>query len=378
MEQELPARPRRSWLAHISAGLGLSSLLAVLCFHFPELLTSREFRQVYSEDFARRLLLLGLVLAFLAGTAALLRGRDRRVALLGVASAALAVLLGGSNVQLDAIGQTRWSLGLDWFVVSLFFSALVFIPVEQGLGRLKQSPLRPEWRTDLGYFFLGHVLVQFVLILVTAWTTPLADLAASPGLQAAVRSLPAWLQFLLAVFCADLAQALLHRAYHRLPWLWRFHAVHHSSRHMDWLAGSRMHLLEVVLTRGFVLLPLLALGFPQGVVNAYVILVGLQAVLAHANLGLRFGWLEYLLVLPRYHHWHHARHPDFLDANYAIHLPLVDMLMGTFRLPRDRSWPAQYGNLDPEEVPAGIWRQHLAPFLPRRRSAAAAADREAG
>src|SRR5690606_16535758 len=377
-EQELPARPRRSWLAHISAGLGLSSLLGVLCFHFPELLTSREFRQVYSEDFARRLLLLGLVLAFLAGTAALLRGRDRRVALLGVASAALAVLLGGSNVQLDAIGQTRWSLGLDWFVVSLFFSALVFIPVEQGLGRLKQSPLRPEWRTDLGYFFLGHVLVQFVLILVTAWTTPLADLAASPGLQAAVRSLPAWLQFLLAVFCADLAQALLHRAYHRLPWLWRFHAVHHSSRHMDWLAGSRMHLVEVVLTRGFVLLPLLALGFPQGVVNAYVILVGLQAVLAHANLGLRFGWLEYLLVLPRYHHWHHARHPDFVDANYAIHLPLVDMLMGTFRVRRDGPRPARSGNLDPAEVPAGIWRQHLAPFLPRRRSAAAAADREAG
>src|SRR5690606_41604402 len=126
--------------------------------------------------------------------------------------------------------------------------------------------------TALGYFFLGHVLLQFVLILVTAWTTPLADLAASPGLQAAVRSLPIWLQFLLAVFCADLAQALLHRAYHNLPFLWRFHAVHHSSRHMDWLAGSRIHVVEIVLTRSAVLLPLIVLGFSAEAINAYVIL----------------------------------------------------------------------------------------------------------
>ena len=52
--------PRKSWLAHISAGLGLSALLGVLCFHFPELLTSRDFRAVYSETFARQLLLFGI------------------------------------------------------------------------------------------------------------------------------------------------------------------------------------------------------------------------------------------------------------------------------------------------------------------------------
>jgi lathosterol oxidase len=362
--------PRRSWFASLSALLGLLSLAGVLCFHFPELLTSREFRQIYTETFARNLLLFGLVSAFVLGTLAILRGRDRRVALLGVGSATLAVLLGGTDVQFDGIGQTPYSLGLDWFVVSLFFSALVFIPIEKALGRISQSPLRPEWRTDVAYFFMSHVLVQFVLILVTAWTTQISALAAFPSLKAAIQSLPVWAQFLLAVLCADLAQATLHRAYHKLPWLWRFHSVHHSSRHMDWLAGSRMHFLEIVLTRGFVLLPLVVLGFSQGAINAYVILVGLQAVVAHANLGLRFGWLEYVLVLPRYHHWHHAREQGYVDANYAIHLPLVDMLMGTFKLPRDGSWPAEYGVLQPEEVPEGILAQHLMPF--RRRSARAA------
>jgi lathosterol oxidase len=351
-------------MASISAALGLLSLVAVACFHFPELLTSRDFRAVYSEDFARRLLLAGLVAAFVLGTLAILRGRDRRVALTGVGSATLAVLFGGADIQLDAIGQTPWSLGLDWFIVSLLFSALVFIPLEKALGRIPQSPLRPAWRTDVGYFFLSHVLVQFILIVVTTWTGTVAALAAFPPLQATIQWLPTWAQFLLAVLVADLAQASLHRAYHRVPFLWRFHAVHHSSRHMDWLAGSRMHLLEILLTRSVVLLPLVVLGFSAGAINAYVILVGLQAVLAHANLGLRFGWLEQVIVLPRYHHWHHARRADFTDANYAIHLPLVDRLMGTHRLPADGSWPEDYGILDPAEVPPGIWRQHLAPFLP--------------
>jgi lathosterol oxidase len=231
------------------------------------------------------------------------------------------------------------------------------------LGQRRQLTLRDEWPTDIAYYFVGHVLVQFILIAVTSSSRYLADWVAFPGVQHTIVALPLWLQFLLAVFVADLAQALLHRAYHNVPWLWRLHAIHHSSRHMDWLAGSRIHLIEVILTRSAVLLPLVALGFAPEAVNAYVILVGLQAVLAHANLGLRFGWLEYLLVLPRYHHWHHARDRDYVDVNYAIHLPLVDVLMGTFKLPRDGAFPREYGILKPETVPQGIVRQHLAPFF---------------
>jgi sterol desaturase/sphingolipid hydroxylase (fatty acid hydroxylase superfamily) len=357
---------RRSVLAVSSAFLGLLAVAGVLCFHFPQLLTSKEFRAVYTEGFARQLMLVGLIAAFVMGTIAILRGRDRRIALLGVGSATLAVIFGGTNVQFDPIGQTPFSLGLDWFVISLFFSALVFVPLEKFLGRNDQATLRPEWRTDLAYFFMSHVLVQFILILVTASTTGITELVAWPALKNAIQSLPVWVQFLLAVFFADLFQAGLHRAYHNIPWLWRFHAVHHSSRHMDWLAGSRIHFAEIVMTRSAVLLPLMILGFAPEAINAYVILVGLQAVLAHANLGLNFGWLEYVLVLPRYHHWHHAREREYVDVNYAIHLPLVDMLMGTFKLPPRTEWPAEYGVLKLETVPEGIVAQHLMPFRPKR------------
>ena len=80
-----------------------------------------------------------------------------------------------------------------------------------------------------------------------------------------------------------------------------------------------------------------------------------------------FGWLEYVLVTPRYHHWHHARQADYADANYAIHLPLVDMLMGTFRRPPARTWPEEYGVLELETVPVGIIAQLLMPFRRQRR-----------
>jgi sterol desaturase/sphingolipid hydroxylase (fatty acid hydroxylase superfamily) len=356
----------RSWTAHLAAALGLLSLLGVLCFHFPELLTSREFRASYTEGFARHLLLIGLSGAFVLGTLAVLRRRQRRVAMVGVGAAALAVMLGGATVQFGTIEQTPFSLGLDWFVLALFFSALVFVPIERMLAVRPMSPLRPEWRTDLGYFFIGHIAVQFLLIAVTASSSFLAALVAFPTVQGWIVALPLWAQFLLAIFVADLAQALLHRAYHSFPWLWRFHAVHHSSRHMDWLAGSRIHFVEILLTRTAVLLPLVALGFAQEAVNAYVILVGIQAVLAHANLRLDFGWLEYVLVTPRYHHWHHARHADYMDVNYAIHLPLVDMLMGTFKRPPQNQWPEEYGVMKLETVPEGLSQQTLMPLRRRK------------
>ena len=355
------------FLAATSCFLGTLSLVAVLCFHFPDLLTSREFRAVYTEGFARTVLLIGLAVAFFTGTLAVLRDQHKRWAFAGVGSATLAVVLGGTTVSFGGpIRSTPYSLGLDWFVLALFVSALVFIPLEHHFARRPVPVFRPGWRTDAAYFFMSHVLVQLILIVVTTSTTLIVSSAKLPGVQSWIADLPFVVAFALAVFAADLAQATLHRCYHRIMVLWRFHAVHHSSPELDWLAGSRVHFVETVLTRSIVLLPLLFLGFSQATVNAYAVLVGIQAVVAHANIGIRFGWLEYLVVLPRYHHWHHARHTGYWDRNYAIHLPVVDMLMGSFKLPRDCSWPEEYGVFKRESVPEGFVAQHLAPFRSER------------
>ncbi len=94
-------------------------------------------------------------------------------------------------------------------------------------------------------------------------------------------------------------QYWIHRAFHHVPWLWRFHAVHHSSRVLDWLAGSRLHVVDVIATRGLVLVPVFLLGFSRGALYAYLVLVSFHAVFIHANVRFRFGWLDRVIATPR-------------------------------------------------------------------------------
>jgi hypothetical protein len=105
-----------------------------------------------------------------------------------------------------------------------------------------------------------------------------------------------------------------------VPWLWRFHAIHHSSTDIDWLAGSRLHLVDVVITRGFTFVPIALLGFASSPVYAYLVFVSFHAVFIHANVRFGFGRIEHLIVTPRFHHWHHSAEDNARDKNFAVHL----------------------------------------------------------
>ena len=148
---------------------------------------------------------------------------------------------------------------------------------------------------------------------------------------------------------------------HEHPRLWSFHAVHHCPAQMDWLAGSRMHFAEVLFTRSIVILPIYLLGFAESAINAYIVWVAIQAVLIHANTSLPFGRLEYLFATPHFHHWHHAADAEAIDRNYAAHLPVLDMLFGTWVGYTDR-WPETYGVVG-KPLPKGFVAQHLYPFI---------------
>jgi len=158
-----------------------------------------------------------------------------------------------------------------------------------------------------------------------------------------------------------LVQYWTHRAYHEVPTLWRLHAVHHSVKSMDWLAGSRQHVLELLITRTLVLAPIYVLGFSKEVIDAYIVVVGFQAVFNHANVSVRLGPLRYLIVTPNFHHWHHSQDQEALDKNYAAHFAFLDYLFGT-AVKSERAWPAQYGVLG-DYVPNGFWKQVKFPFV---------------
>ena len=88
---------------------------------------------------------------------------------------------------------------------------------------------------------------------------------------------------------------------------------------MDWLAGSRMHFVEIVLLRGATIIPMYALGFAESAIYAYIILVYLYATYIHANLKFDIEALKPVIVTPRFHHWHHGLEKEAIDVNFAIH-----------------------------------------------------------
>jgi lathosterol oxidase len=334
---------------------------AVLCLLFPDLLTTPDARPLYPLVVVRWLVHSLLVIGFGLGVLSVLLRRRKTLGLTGMALAVAGTLLGGAGIKVpDAVTGTR-TVGLDWLLLNLFVLALMFVPLERLFAQRPGQPiLRTGWPTDLMHFAISHLLVQVTVVLTMLPAALFFYWAASPRFQDLVASQPLVLQFVELLVVADLAEYAVHRLFHRVPWLWRFHAIHHSARELDWLAGSRLHLLDIVVTRGLSFVPLYLFGFAQPAIYAYLIFVSFHAVFIHANVRFRFPALEPWLVLPRFHHWHHAAHAEAIDKNFAIHLPLIDRLFGTAYLPTDR-WPERYG-IAGDPIPEGYWRQLVLPF----------------
>ncbi|MFP6583588.1 MAG: sterol desaturase family protein, partial [Candidatus Hydrogenedentota bacterium] len=143
-----------------------------------------------------------------------------------------------------------------------------------------------------------------------------------------IGALPFIVQFAAILVFTDLTQYWVHRMFHVIPVLWRFHAVHHSAETMDWLAGSRVHIVDIGVTRGLTYIPIYILGFSETALFTYVVFVSIQATFIHANIRFEFGSLRWLFVTPQFHHWHHGAEKEAIDKNFAVHLPFFDWLFG--------------------------------------------------
>ncbi len=156
---------------------------------------------------------------------------------------------------------------------------------------------------------------------------------------------PAWVQIVFAFLIADFLSYWIHRAYHCFPALWAFHVVHHTSEELDWLSTSRLHPVSQIVDTAVVAGILLLLGIPVAAVVAANLIIGASALLVHANVRWNFGFLQYLLVSPVFHQWHHARvdnKPDDHIGNFGAVLSIWDRLFGTWSLPALRR-PDEFG-----------------------------------
>ena len=349
--------------AGLAAGLiGMMCVLAEFCFLFPDLLVTKDALPVYKAHLSlfRGILQASIFAALALGALGVVLSPPSRRGLLGIALGATALLMGGWETEPVDIDLPRaFSAGLDYFVLELLVLGLIFIPLE-GLFPLRvQRVFREGWQTDLKHFFVSHAGVQLLSFAALIPAQVLFAWAVRLDFQQAVAAQPLWLQFVEIIFTVDLATYWIHRAFHQVPWLWSFHAIHHSSLRMDWLAGSRMHVVDVLVTRSVVFLPVFLLGFAPPALYAYLVFVSFHAVFIHANVRWRFPYLRWLISTPEYHHWHHTSDEEGIDKNFASFLPLWDLAFGTAHQPGH--WPQNYGTVkfQPPETYVG---QLLYPF----------------
>ena len=155
-------------------------------------------------------------------------------------------------------------------LVGVALLGLVLVPLERAVPLKRQRVLRPGLVTDLTHLLLNTVPVAVATVaLVVATALPFVPLRRL-DLEAA---LPGPLSATLAAVVVLLGSYWGHRLTHQVPFLWRFHAVHHSIEHMDWLAAARLHPLDAGFTQACFALPLFALGYDAGLFAGVAVVV---------------------------------------------------------------------------------------------------------
>jgi sterol desaturase/sphingolipid hydroxylase (fatty acid hydroxylase superfamily) len=175
----------------------------------------------------------------------------------------------------------------------------------------------------------------------------------------------------MAMIFADLCFYWMHRTFHKVPWMWKFHAVHHSIEELDWLASYRIHAVDQILTKGASLIPVFGFGFSDATIAIFAVIYQWQTLMEHANVNISYGPLRWLVASPQFHHWHHANERQAYDKNFAAQFSFLDWIFGTAYLPGNE-FPDRYGTNEP--VPKEYVGQFYYPFGVRRPDANARPD----
>lgn len=220
--------------------------------------------------------------------------------------------------------------------------------------------------TDVVYWFATPIVTKSVSAAGLAVILALIYRRDSAGIRALLdsrdtwlASLPAGIQVPAMLLAGDLIAYWVHRAFHKGR-LWRFHAIHHSSRDLDWLSSVRLHPVNDWLSRWIQATALILLGFAPLAVAAYVPFLTFYAIMLHANVSWGFGPLGSIVASPKFHRWHHTAEDEGLDRNFAGLFPLWDRLFGTYYMPPGRL-PEVFG-LKGETVPESWLAQLTYPF----------------
>ncbi len=226
------------------------------------------------------------------------------------------------------------SFALEHWRAAIFCGAFLSVALAETLWpsrRLSHSTAQ-RW---LGSFLLLGLGMALIAVLPGG----IGDVAAIGeklggwGLLARI-PIPEAPRLLLGVVILDLSDYFAHRLLHRVPWLWRLHAVHHADLDLDVTTAIRHHPLEILVLLPISAVTIFLFGIPPLAILIYGLTVAAVQFVHHGNIALPAHldwWLRYLVVTPSIHRLHHSTDPADGNSNFADLLPLWDRLFGTFR-----------------------------------------------
>lgn len=350
---------------YLSFFFWIASFIWVLSLLYPNIFTTPEMRFEYPVEIIRSMIFYFMSFSIWLGILSFIYFKKRVASSVWILFSLMAIIIGGSNVNIWA---TEWvfHLWLDWFIISLLIYGPIFIIIEKIFPLKKtQNILREWWSLDMKYYFINHLLWGIVLILINHFIQNYLWFLIWSDLQLSLSSLYIILQVILIFLITDFVQYWIHRSYHEIPFLWKIHAVHHSAEKMDWLAGSRMHILEMIITRSVLLITVVLLGFSESAINIYIIIVSFWATFIHLNMNIKIPYLDKIFVWPRFHHWHHSKSKEAINKNYAWQLAFYDFLFKT-ALYKDE-YPESYWIVYPKNYPQTLIEQTVFPFKKKKK-----------
>ncbi len=221
------------------------------------------------------------------------------------------------------------------------------------------------------YFKLSLLLVLFFLLSGSISNSAVEDYFSN--WHAPLHGMPFWWQAAIYLLLADFLLYWIHRVFHGGPF-WKYHAVHHSAKQVEWTTAYRWHPVNYLLQQSLVAATMLVLGISPEVVVSFLPWDIFSAALVHANVKWTFGPVKYILATPVFHRWHHCLPDDGGDMNFAPTFAFWDVLFGTFYMPEGRL-PQIFG-VEDKQFPEGYLKQLIYPLKPQPAAAFAAAEPE--
>lgn len=232
----------------------------------------------------------------------------------------------------------------------------------------RTMPHEHVWNESDGQTFanIAHTLtskgvVQTVVIFsAVIGLTTYVTTAAEPGYGIWPRTWPMAVQVFMAIIVAEFGLYWAHRIAHEWPWLWRFHAVHHSVTRLWIVNTGRFHFVDSFKSIAIGMAILLALGAPMEVLIWLSAITAYIGILTHCNVDMKFGPLSRWFNTPELHRWHHSRDLREGNKNYSENIMLWDHVFGTYYNARHYRPPVDIGIAEP--MPPGFLQQLAWPF----------------